>query len=120
MGDKLLQHVGERLSSVLRKGDTVARMGGDEFMLLLPEITHVGDSSTIAQKILTGVRTPLKIEQHQLHITTSIGVAVYPLDGLDADTLMKNADIAMYWAKDKGRNDYQRYDQTMNAKKNPH
>ena len=120
VGDKLLQHVGERLSSVLRKGDTVARMGGDEFMLLLPEITHVGDSSTIAQKILTGVRTPLKIEQHQLHITTSIGVAVYPLDGLDADTLMKNADIAMYWAKDKGRNDYQRYDQTMNAKKNPH
>jgi diguanylate cyclase (GGDEF)-like protein/PAS domain S-box-containing protein len=120
IGDKLLQHVGERLSSVLRKGDTVARMGGDEFMLLLPEITHVSDSSTIAQKILTAIRTPLKIEQHQLHITTSIGIAVYPLDGQDTDTLMKNADIAMYWAKDKGRNDYQRYDQAMNAKKNRH
>jgi diguanylate cyclase (GGDEF)-like protein/PAS domain S-box-containing protein len=120
VGDKLLQHVGERLSSVLRKGDTVARMGGDEFMLLLPEITQVSDSSTIAQKILTAIRTPLKIEQHQLHITTSIGIAIYPLDGLDADTLMKNADIAMYWAKDKGRNDYQRYDQSMNTKKNHH
>jgi diguanylate cyclase (GGDEF)-like protein/PAS domain S-box-containing protein len=120
VGDKLLQHVGQRLSSVLRKGDTVARMGGDEFMLLLPEITQVSDSSTIAQKILIAIRTPIKIEQHKLHITTSIGIAVYPLDGLDTDTLMKNADIAMYWAKDKGRNDYQRYDQTMNVKKNTH
>ena len=109
MGDRLLQAVGHTLTHLLRKEDTVARMGGDEFLLLLPEIVNVEDADTIAQKILKLFRTPCTIEGHELHITASIGISIYPNDGEDADTLMKRADIAMYRAKDLGRNGYQSY-----------
>ncbi len=109
VGDQLLQVVGQRLTSVLRKGDTVARLGGDEFMLLLPEVTQEEDAAGVAQKILEAIREPFVFGGHELHVATSIGIALYPDDGEDGDTLMKNADIAMYRAKDQGRDNYQRY-----------
>ncbi len=109
MGDKLLQVVGQRLLGLLRKSDTVARMGGDEFTLLLPEIAQAEDATQIAHKILGAFRKPFEFNDHEVRITTSIGIAIYPDDGEDADTLIKNADIAMYRAKDQGRDNYQRY-----------
>lgn len=107
VGDQLLQVVGERLTSLLRKSDTVARMGGDEFMLLFPEMAQMEDAARIAQKILEIFRKPFVFEGHELHISTSIGIALCPDDGEDIDTLVKNADIAMYRAKEQGRNSYQ-------------
>ena len=116
VGDQLLQIAGERLTGLLRKGDSVARMGGDEFMLLLPEIAGGEDPARIAQKILEAFRKPFVLDGHEFHVTTSIGISLYPEDGEDADTLMKNADIAMYRAKDLGRDNYQRYTPAMTAK----
>jgi diguanylate cyclase (GGDEF)-like protein len=107
VGDQLLQVVGERLTSLLRKSDTVARMGGDEFMLLFPGMARMEGAARIAQKILEVFRKPFVFEGHELHITTSIGIALCPDDGEDIDTLVKNADIAMYRAKEQGRNNYQ-------------
>jgi diguanylate cyclase (GGDEF)-like protein/PAS domain S-box-containing protein len=111
VGDKLLQVVGERLTSIVRKSDTVARMGGDEFMLLslFPGIRREEDAVKIAQRILQAFRKPFIFDDHEIRITTSIGIAIYPYDGKDADTLIKNADIAMYQAKAGGRDNYQRY-----------
>ena len=109
MGDKLLQAVGERLTSLLRKSDTVARLGGDEYILLLPEIAGIEDATKIAQRILETIRKPFVLDGHELHIATSIGIAIYPSDGEDADTLVKHADIAMYHAKNHGRGNYQCY-----------
>ena len=116
VGDKLLQAVGERLTSLLRKSDTVARVGGDEFILLVPDAARVQHATRVAVKILEAFREPFEFDDHKLHITTSIGIALYPDDGEDADTLMKNADIAMYRAKDQGRDNYQRYTAAMSAK----
>lgn len=113
VGDQLLQVVSNRLTGLLRKGDTVARMGGDEFLFLLPEIARVEDATGIAQKILEELRKPIVIDGHKLNITTSLGVTIYPDDSEDTDTLMKYADIAMYEAKKKGRNNYQCYSPTM-------
>ena len=111
MGDQLLRGVSDRLIRLVRKSDTVARMGGDEFMLLflLPGIREEEDMAKVAQKILEAFQTPFELDGYELHITTSIGMALYPDDGEDADTLVKNADIAMYRAKERGRNSYQRY-----------
>jgi diguanylate cyclase (GGDEF)-like protein/PAS domain S-box-containing protein len=109
VGDRLLQAAGQRLTSLLRESDTVARVGGDEFMLLLPEVAQEEDAAKVAQKILEAIREPFVLDGHELQVTTSIGVALYPEDGEDADTLMKNADIAMYRAKDQGRDNYQCY-----------
>jgi diguanylate cyclase (GGDEF)-like protein/PAS domain S-box-containing protein len=109
MGDHLLRAVGNRLSGLLRKGDTIARIGGDEFLLLLPELLQIEYATTLAQKILHAFREPFAFNDHQLHITTSIGIAIFPDDGDNADTLMKNADIAMYRTKNKGRDGFQRY-----------
>ena len=109
VGDRLLQAVGERLMSLLRKSDTVARMGGDEFMLVLPETARVEDAAKIASKILEAIRTSFTFDGHEMHITTSIGIDMYPDDGEDVDSLMRGADIAMYRAKAKGRDNYQRY-----------
>ena len=109
VGEKLLQAVGERLMSLLRKSDTVARIGGDEFMLVLPETARVEDAAKIASKILEAIRRPFAFDGHKMHITTSIGIAMYPDDGEDVDSLMRDADVAMYRAKAKGRDNYQRY-----------
>ena len=116
VGDQLLRVAGERLTSLLRKSDTVARMGGDEFMLLLPEIAQVEDAAEVAQKILEAIRQPFVFDVHEIHVSTSIGIALYPDDGEDEDTLMKNADIAMYRAKDQGRDNCQRYTPSLKAK----
>jgi diguanylate cyclase (GGDEF)-like protein/PAS domain S-box-containing protein len=108
-GDQLLRAVGDRLTELLRTSDTIARVGGDEFLLLLPEMTQVEYATTIAQKILQAFRGPFAFDGHHLYITTSIGIAIFPDDGTDADTVVKNADIAMYRAKEKGRDNFQRY-----------
>jgi diguanylate cyclase (GGDEF)-like protein len=112
VGDKLLRVVGERLAGLLRTSDTIARMGGDEFLLLLTEIARLNDVITIAQKILGVLRKPFAIDDHEFMITTSIGITIFPDDGDTADVLMKNADIAMYRAKERGRDNFQCYSST--------
>ena len=109
MGDRLLRVIGNELKHLLRKEDTVARMGGDEFLLLFPEIESIRSADTIAQKILDSFLTPFRVLGQELSITASIGISIFPDDGNDADSLMKHADIAMYKAKDEGRNRYQRF-----------
>jgi diguanylate cyclase (GGDEF)-like protein/PAS domain S-box-containing protein len=106
-GNKLLQSVSKRLQSSVRASDTVSRRGGDEFVVLLSEITHPFDAATSAQTILRLLGSPYSIEGNELHVDCSIGISIYPEDGEDADTLIKNADAAMYYAKEKGRNNYQ-------------
>ena len=108
-GDRLLRVAGNRLTELLRSGDTVARVGGDEFLLLLSEIGGIEDANTIAQKILEAFRRPFILDDHEIMITTSVGVAIFPDDGDNADILVKYADVAMYRAKDKGRDNFQRY-----------
>jgi diguanylate cyclase (GGDEF)-like protein/PAS domain S-box-containing protein len=112
VGDKLLRVVGERLTGLLRTSDTIARMGGDEFLLLLSEIDRVKNVTIIAQKILESFRKAFSVDDHELIITTSIGIAIFPDDGDDADALLKNADIAMYRAKERGRDNFQFYSST--------
>jgi diguanylate cyclase (GGDEF)-like protein/PAS domain S-box-containing protein len=112
VGDKLLQAVAHRLKIFLRKSDTVARIGDDEFMLILPGIAREYHADKVAHKILEAVRRPFVFDSHELNITTSIGIALYPEDGEDADALMKRADIAMYRAKGQGRDNCQRYTST--------
>jgi diguanylate cyclase (GGDEF)-like protein/PAS domain S-box-containing protein len=109
VGDQLLQAVGERLTSLLRQSDTVARMGGDEFMLIIPEVAQAEDAAQVAQKILEAIREPFEFDDRRIRTTTSIGIALCPEDGADVDILMRNADIAMYRAKDRGRDNVQRY-----------
>ncbi|MDO9528157.1 MAG: diguanylate cyclase [Syntrophales bacterium] len=115
-GDRLLKAVGKCLSGLLRESDTVARMGGDEFLLLLSEVVHVNDVANIAEKIIDAFQKPLSVNGHELNITTSLGIAVYPEDGQDADTLIKNADIAMYNVKKHGRNGYRLYSSNVDKK----
>jgi diguanylate cyclase (GGDEF)-like protein/PAS domain S-box-containing protein len=117
IGDQLLQSVGNRLRGRLRKSDTVARMGGDEFMLLLPEIDHAEYAELIAKKIVESFQRPFSLGKLDLQITTCIGIAIYPDSGADFDALKKNADIAMYKAKESGRNNYQSYDMLSAQKK---
>jgi diguanylate cyclase (GGDEF)-like protein/PAS domain S-box-containing protein len=109
VGDQLLRVVSKRLHRLLRESDTLGRMGGDEFLFLVPDITRLEHATEVARKILVSFQEPFSVEGHELRTTASIGVAIYPDDGVDADTLLKNADIAMYSAKQKGRNNYQRY-----------
>lgn len=109
VGDRLLQIAAQRLKSCLRDGDTIVRWGGDEFILLLPHLNSADDAAHIAQRILDVLQPTFEIQGHRLHVTSSIGIALYPSDGTDADTLMKNADMALYRAKERGRNNYQLY-----------
>jgi diguanylate cyclase (GGDEF)-like protein len=106
VGDKLLQSVARRLVACVRGSDTVCRLGGDEFVVLLAETQRHEDVGIAAQKILQAVAEPHSIDERELHITTSIGASIYPQDGLDAETLVKNADIALYRAKESGRQCY--------------
>ncbi len=116
IGDKLLQSIAKRLVNCVRLSDTVSRQGGDEFVVLLSEVAQVEDPAITARRLLQAVADPHFIEQHDLHVTTSIGVSVYPDDGLDAETLIKNADTAMYQAKENGRQSYQFFKPAMNVR----
>ena len=116
IGDRLLQSVAQRLLACVRRSDTVSRQGGDEFVILLPEVAHVQDAAAIGDVILLALSTPHHIAKHDLHVTASIGIATYPDDGTDAETLMQNADLAMYHAKDNGRDNYQFFKADMNVR----
>ena len=116
VGDRLLQSVARRISTCVRSSDTVGRLGGDEFVVLLWEVRHAEDPAVTAGKILEVVRQPHLVDEDQLHITGSIGIVVYPDDGTDVETLMKKADLAMYQAKDNGRDGYQFFKPEMNAR----
>jgi diguanylate cyclase (GGDEF)-like protein/PAS domain S-box-containing protein len=107
VGDGLLQEVANRLVASIRADDTVARMGGDEFTVLLTDIKETGSSSIVAQKLLDAISRPMVIEGHEIYATTSIGVALFPDDGSDAETLLRRSDSAMYRAKEAGRNNFQ-------------
>jgi len=109
VGDLLLQSVTEGLCSCVRHSDTVSRQGGDEFVILINADMSGNDASLIAFKILKSLSTPRKIGDNILHVTTSIGISIFPVDGEDAESLIKHADIAMYKAKEKGGNNYQLY-----------
>ena len=109
VGDKLLKAVGERLQSILRKSDTVARVGGDEFFIVLPDIKSAIDISRVAEKLIKLFKKPFKVDEQKLHLTTSIGIAVYPENGSDVDNLTRVADKSMYAAKEKGRDTYSFY-----------
>lgn len=110
VGDELLKAVAARLITCIRHGDTVSRQGGDEFIIVLTEIAHSHDAAQVAEKVLTALSQPVVIPPHELHITTSIGIAVYPVNGTDDMLeLMKKADMAMYTAKEAGRNQYSFY-----------
>lgn len=114
IGDQLLLSVAGRLVTSVRGSDTVSRQGGDEFVILLSTIAHAEDAAFSANKILTALGMPHRIEEHDLQITVSMGIGVYPDDGTDAETLVKNADIAMLNAKNNGRNNYQFFKPDMN------
>lgn len=116
IGDQLLQAVASRVAACVRDSDTVARLGGDEFTILLPRLSHSEDVAPVAAKIIEAVRYPFHIEGREFYITTSIGISVYPEDGFDAETLIKNADTAMYQAKELGRDNYQLFNAHVNAK----
>jgi diguanylate cyclase (GGDEF)-like protein len=114
IGDKLLQSVARRLFTCVRSSDTVSRLGGDEFVILLWEERQAQDAAVVAGKILAALRQPHSIDQHVVQITASVGIVTYPDDGADAETLLQNADLAMYYAKNRGRDNFQFYTVDMN------
>jgi diguanylate cyclase (GGDEF)-like protein/PAS domain S-box-containing protein len=114
IGDELLMSIAARLVASVRASDTVSRQGGDEFVILLSSIAHAEDAALSAHKILAALGMPHRAKEHDLQITASMGIGVYPDDGTDAETLVKNADIAMLNAKDNGRNNYQFFRSDMN------
>ena len=115
VGDQMLRVISRRLNNCVREEDTVARLGGDEFMVLLPRISGSADAGRIAKKIIGCLVDPISCNGHELHITTSIGISIFPYDGTDAETLIKHADISMYRAKELGRNKAVYYTAEMNA-----
>ncbi|HHD72369.1 MAG TPA: diguanylate cyclase [Epsilonproteobacteria bacterium] len=106
LGDEVLQITAERLQKVLRGSDSIARLGGDEFTVLIEDINKGTEIETIAQKLIQAVKESITVQNHKLYLTASIGISIYPHDGEDAETLLKNADAAMYSAKQNGRNTY--------------
>jgi diguanylate cyclase (GGDEF)-like protein len=116
VGDKLLQSIAKRLVDCIRGSDSVSRQGGDEFVVLLLDLEHAEDAAVTARRMLEAVAQPHHVDHHDLHVTASIGVSVYPDDGLDAEALIKNADTAMYQAKENGRRSFQFFKPAMNAR----
>ena len=116
VGDRLLQSVAQRLAGCVRHSDTISRQGGDEFVVLLSHIKNADDAAISAQKILDALSAPHMIDQHELYVSVSIGIGTYPGDGQDGETLIRNADTAMYHAKENGRNSYKFFEQVMNTR----
>jgi len=114
-GDQLLRSIASRLRQTLRRGDTLARVGGDEFLALLPDITHPEDVQAICQKILDALRAPFRLQHGEFSATVSIGIAMYQKDGESADMLTQHADIAMYKAKRSGKNGFCFFDSSLNS-----
>jgi diguanylate cyclase (GGDEF)-like protein len=110
IGDQLLQSTARRLVACVRNADTVSRLGGDEFVVLLPEVARAEDAALSGDKILTALSTPHRLDQQDLNVTVSIGISVYPGDGKDAETLLKNADAALFHAKANGGDRQQVFD----------
>lgn len=115
-GDLLLQEMAIRLKKNIRESDTVSRLGGDEFTVIIESYEHISDVITVVKKILNEISAPLQIGERTLYVTASIGISIYPDNGHDIHDLIKNADTAMYAAKEKGKNGYEFYDQEMNRK----
>jgi diguanylate cyclase (GGDEF)-like protein/PAS domain S-box-containing protein len=115
-GDELLQTVAKRLGAAMRAHDTVARMGGDEFVVVLPELQHSRDAVTVAHKLIEALAHPLNLQGHEITVTASMGISVYPDDAADVHDLLRNADAAMYEAKAAGRNAYRFYTSDMNRR----
>lgn len=113
LGDRLLQQAAERLSHCVRESDTVARQGGDEFVVLLQDLDHPRDAAQVASKIIDLLEDPFQLDGHAAHIGASVGITLYPEDGDDVLTLFRNADLAMYRAKDAGRNTFQFFERAM-------
>jgi diguanylate cyclase (GGDEF)-like protein/PAS domain S-box-containing protein len=113
-GDRLLMHLADRLRECLREGDTIGRQGGDEFVVLIEDVADPQQVAGVGQKILETVARPYFISDQEFHVTASIGISIYPEDGQDQQTLLKNADIAMYRAKEQGKNNHQFYSAQMN------
>jgi diguanylate cyclase (GGDEF)-like protein len=116
VGDLLLQGVSERLTACIRQSDTVARLGGDEFVLVLPDISLIEDVAALASKVKEELKPPFLIGRHELFVSASIGLSMYPSDGEDAETILRHADAAMYRAKQRGRNTFQFYSPATNVK----
>jgi diguanylate cyclase (GGDEF)-like protein/PAS domain S-box-containing protein len=116
IGDKLLQSIAQRLVDCVRASDTISRQGGDEFVVLLPDVDQPHEAAAMARRMLEAVAVAHSIGGHNLHVTTSIGLSVYPDDGVDAETLIKNSDTAMYQAKENGRQTYEFFTAAMNAR----
>jgi diguanylate cyclase (GGDEF)-like protein len=114
VGDALLKDVAGRLVNQLRVGDTICRIGGDEFVVVLPEVKRSSDVAHVAQKVIEQLSAPIRVEGRELVVTCSIGISVYPDDGRDAESLIRNADAAMYHAKELGRANYQFFTAEMN------
>ncbi len=116
VGDQVLQEVAKRLTNIVRESDTLARLGGDEFVIALEQNTESREITIVAQKILQTLSTAFHIDAHELYITASIGISLYPDNGLTSEALMKTADVAMYRAKEKGRNNFQFFTSDMNER----
>ena len=114
IGDRLLQEAARRLQKSVRDCDTVCRMGGDEFALVLPELGDMHEAAQVPQRIVESLRAPVLIDEHQLRVTASIGISLFPVDADEPDVLIRYADVAMYHAKKLGRNNYQFYAAAMN------
>jgi diguanylate cyclase (GGDEF)-like protein len=114
-GDELLKNVARELATILRPEDTVARFGGDEFVLIATEVLDLNDVTDIAERIISRLSEPVVIEKEEIAVSASLGIAIYPLDGATVDELLKNADAAMYHAKELGRNTYSFYTKEMNG-----
>ncbi len=115
-GDRLIQELAARLKNSVREFDTIARIGGDEFLIMLPLLTGPQDASRIAEKLMAAVKKPFRVDHHDLRLTASVGISVYPDDGDSTETLIKNADIALHYAKDQGRNNQQFFNPDLNVR----
>lgn len=112
-GDRLLKEVGHRLTHCVRESDLVARLGGDEFVIVLPDLDDAQPAESVAQKVISAIGSPFVVMGHEFRITASVGISLYPRDGEDEQTLMKTADMAMYHAKERGKNNFQFYSRKL-------